>query len=166
MNVLVSAASKHGATQEIASAIADELRDAGLSVDLDDPDAVDSVAPYEAVVLGSAVYGGRWLEPARRFTERHHADLRSLSVWLFSSGPIGTPLAPTEDAADGLRLLAELGAREHRTFAGRVNASELSWVEQTITGMVKAPDGDFRDWDAIRSWAADIARAVAPGAWH
>lgn len=166
MNVLVCAASKHGATQEIASAIADELRDAGLSVDLHEPDAVDSVAPYEAVVLGSAIYAGRWLEPARRFTERHQAELRSLPVWLFSSGPIGTPLAPTEEAADGARLLRELAAREHRTFAGRVNASELSWVEQTITRMVKAPDGDFRDWDAIRSWAADIARTLAPDARH
>lgn len=77
-----------------------------------------------------------------------------------------TPLVPTEEAADGARLLAELAAIEHRTFPGRVNASELSWVEQTITRMVKTPDGDFRDWDAIRSWAADIARALAPGARH
>jgi hypothetical protein len=25
---------------------------------------------------------------------------------------------------------------------------------------VKAPDGDFRDWDEIRAWASGIARAV------
>lgn len=120
-----------------------------------------SLDGYDAVVLGSAVYTGRWLEASRRFSERHHAALRARPTWLFSSGPIGQPLAPTEEPVDGLRLLAELGARDHRTFAGRINASDLNWVERTVTRMVKAPDGDFRDWDAIRDWGASIAKELA-----
>ncbi len=160
-NVLVSVASKHGATREIAHAIADELGRAGLSVDLDEPDAVDSVTPYAAVVLGSAVYAGRWLDSARRFADRHQAELRVRDVWLFSSGPVGTPLAPTEETGDGRSLFARLEARDHRTFAGRVDGSELSWVERTITHMISAPDGDFRDWAVIRDWATGIARHLS-----
>jgi hypothetical protein len=26
--------------------------------------------------------------------------------------------------------------------------------------MVKAPDGDFRDWEAVRTWADEIAAAL------
>jgi menaquinone-dependent protoporphyrinogen oxidase len=160
MNVLVTAASKHGATREIAEAIAEALTAKGLTVDLVDPDQVRSVASYDAVVVGSGIYAGRWLEPARHLTERFHGDLRTRPVWLFSSGPIGEPLAPTEEPADGLRLVRQLGAREHRVFPGRLNSEDLGWVERTITGMLKAPNGDFRDWHAIRAWADEIALAL------
>jgi menaquinone-dependent protoporphyrinogen oxidase len=162
MNVLVTVASRHGATSGIADAIAEELRDAGLTVARRDPAEVDDVTAYGAVVLGSGVYAGRWLDHARRFTERHFAELRSRPVWLFSSGPIGEPLAPLEESTDGTRLLRELDARGHRTFAGRIDSAELGFVERTITRMVKAPDGDFRDWDAIRAWAREIAVALRP----
>jgi menaquinone-dependent protoporphyrinogen oxidase len=163
MHILVTVASRHGATTEIGMAIADELRRASHEVDVRDPADVASLDGYDAVVLGSAVYAGRWLESARRFSERHQPALRARPVWIFSSGPIGEPLAPTEEAADGLRLVTELAAHEHRTFAGRVNASDLGWVERTITRMVKAPDGDFRDWAAIRAWSSEIAASlIAP----
>ena len=162
MKILVTTASKHGATAEIGDAIAGKLREHDLEVEVREPGDVTSLDGYGAVILGSAVYAGRWMDGARRFSERHHQALRRLPVWLFSSGPIGDPLEPTQEPADGQRLLGELEAREHRVFAGRVNSSDLGWVERTITKMVKAPDGDFRDFDAIRSWAAEIAEQLAP----
>lgn len=162
MKILVTTASKHGSTAEIGDAIAGKLREHDLEVEVVEPGDVPSLDGYDAVVLGSAVYAGRWMDTARRFSERHHAALHGVPVWLFSSGPIGDPLEPAEEPADGKRLLAALGAREHRTFPGRVNSAELGWVEKTITKMVKAADGDFRDFDAIRVWAADIAEQLAP----
>ena len=159
-SILVSAASRHGSTREIAQAIAESLRSAGLTVDVVDPDRVGSVEAYDAVVLGSGIYAGRWLEAARRLTERHRAELKGRPVWLFSSGPIGEPLTPVEEPRDGVRLVSELRAREHRVFAGRLDPSELGWVERTITGMVEAPNGDFRDWREIRGWAEEIAAAI------
>lgn len=162
MKILVTTASKHGATAEIGDAIAGKLREHDLHVEVHEPADVTSLDGYDAVILGSAVYAGRWMHGARRFSERHHQALQRLPVWLFSSGPIGTPLEPTQEPPDGHRLLGELVAREHRVFAGRVNASDLGWVERTITKMVKASDGDFRDFDAIRSWAAEIAEQLAP----
>lgn len=164
MKILVTAASKHGATAEIADWIADTLRADGIEVDRPDPDAVTEIGSYDAVVIGSAIYAGRWLEPARHLTERHHAALKTMPLWLFSSGPIGDPFTPSEEPRDGRRLRAELGAREHRVLPGRLNDEELGWVERTITGMLKAPDGDFRDPDAVRAWARDIAAALATSA--
>lgn len=162
MKILVAVASKHGATAEIGEAVAEAVREGGHEAEVTGPERVDALAGYDAVVLGSAVYAGRWMDTARRFVERHHAELKTLPVWLFSSGPIGTPLAPTEESADGLRLAHELAARAHRTFPGRIDPAALSWVERTITRMVKAPDGDFRDWQAVRTWGAEIARSLAP----
>jgi menaquinone-dependent protoporphyrinogen oxidase len=161
MKILVTTASKHGATAEIGDAIAGKLREHDLEVEVHEPGDVTSLDGYDAVILGSAIYAGRWLDTARRFSERHHAALRGLPVWLFSSGPIGDPLEPAEESIDGHRLLGELEAREHRTFPGRVHSSELGWVERTITKMVKSPDGDFRDFDAIRIWASEIGDEVA-----
>lgn len=162
MKILVTTASKHGATAEIGDAIAGKLREHEFEVEVHEPGDVASLDGYDAVILGSAVYAGRWMDSARRFSERHHAALRRLPVWLFSSGPIGDPPQPEEEPADGRRLRAELEAREHRVFAGRVNNADLGWVERTITKMVKAPDGDFRDFDTIRTWAAGIAGQLAP----
>jgi menaquinone-dependent protoporphyrinogen oxidase len=42
-----------------------------------------------------------------------------------------------------------------------LDRSGLNIVERSIVGVVKAPDGDYRDWDAIRAWAAAIAAALA-----
>src|SRR5581483_8068768 len=88
MTVLVTAASRHGGTAEIAAAIGRVLRERGVVADVVPVEDVDSLAEYDAVVLGSGVYVGRWLESARTFVDRHGNDLAARPVWLFSSGPI------------------------------------------------------------------------------
>lgn len=161
MRVLVTAASKHGATTDIAEAIATVLREAGLDTDLAAPEQVAAVEPYDAVILGSAVYAGRWVDAARAFADRHANALATRPVWLFSSGPIGDPPKPAEDPPEVAGLVERLAAREHRVFAGRIERDELGFVERTITKVVGAAEGDFRDWDAIRDWAKAIAAELA-----
>jgi menaquinone-dependent protoporphyrinogen oxidase len=89
MKILVTVASRHGATKEIAEAIARELAERGLEVTVSPVQEVDSIQGYDAVVLGSAVYLGKWMKPAKAFAAREAAGLSSVPVWLFSSGPIG-----------------------------------------------------------------------------
>jgi len=161
MKILVTTASKHGATGEIGEIIAGILRDAGLEVETHAPQDVTALDGYGAVVLGSAVYSGHWLEPARTFAEAHATDLASLPVWLFSSGPIGDPPLPEGEAAEGVALASRLGAREHRTFSGSLDRSRLGLVERAVTGVLRAPDGDFRDLGEIGAWADAIADALA-----
>ena len=75
MRILVTVASRHGATAEIGEKIGSILRDAGHDVVVEPPQAVAALDGFDAVVLGSAVYAGRWIDDARRFAERHHARL-------------------------------------------------------------------------------------------
>ena len=160
MNVLISVASKHGVTGEIGDILAAVLGAAGIEVEERRPQDVVSVDPYDAVILGSAVYTGRWLEPARAFGERLASELSTRPVWLFSSGPLGDPPIPVAEPPDALALSERIGAREHRSLAGRLERAELGFLERAITKAVRAPDGDFRDWVGIRSWAAEIASSL------
>ena len=70
MKVLVTAASKNGATDAIAHAIAEALAERGLDVTVAPPEHAGSIEDFDAVVLGSAVYTGHWLEPAKKLTHR------------------------------------------------------------------------------------------------
>ena len=160
MRVLVTAASRHGTTAEIAEAIAEVLRKASIEVDVLAPEAVDTVDPYDAVVLGSGVYAGHWLAPAKAFVERHEEGLRYRAVFLFSSGPLGDPPKPVEDPADVAAIDVATGAMDHRVFAGRLVESELGRAERIVIKVVRAPFGDFREWDDITWWASEIARFV------
>jgi menaquinone-dependent protoporphyrinogen oxidase len=160
MRVLVTAASKYGATAEIAAAIAEELDKHGLEATVLPPEEVNGVDGYDAVVVGSAVYAGHWLKPARELVERHADALAGRPVWLFSSGPVGDPPKPQEDPVDVADLLAATGAREHRVFAGKLVRKQLSFPERAIVSALRVPEGDFRDWTEIHQWAAGIADAV------
>jgi menaquinone-dependent protoporphyrinogen oxidase len=156
MRVLVSAASRHGSSAEIARTIGDVLASAGLDVTVAAPRDVAAVEEFDAVVLGSGVYAGHWLEDAKALVARYHAHLAERPVWLFSSGPLGDPLAPAGDPADAVPMLEATLARDHRVFGGRLSRRDLSFPEKLIVSAVRAPEGDFRQWDDIRAWATEI----------
>jgi len=158
MRILVAHASKHGATAEIAGTVADVLRAHGHVVDLREASDELGLDCYEAVVIGSAVYTGRWLAPARRLAERARTELAGHPVWLFSSGPIGDPPKPDEDPVDV--AVSAVDAVEHRRFAGRLERARLGFVDRAVVAALRAPDGDFRDPEEIRGWAAEIAAAL------
>ena len=162
MRALVTVASKHGATGEIGEVVAGVLRDAGIEVATAAPDVAIDPSDYDAIVLGSAVYAGRWLAPARVFATRHADDLARRPLWLFSSGPIGEPPKPAGESPEGTTLAEQLSARDHHTFAGRLDCEQLGFLERTVTKALGAPSGDFRDWEAVRAWADSIVSALAP----
>ena len=144
--VLVAAESRHGSTREVAGAIAGHLTTAGCRVDLLTLEEIGALRPYDGVVLGSGMYLGRWLLPARRFVAERSDEMRACAVWLFSSGPVGSPPFPApETAFDPAGLMEATGARGHRLFA---------------RGTGRDSPGDTRDWAAIEAWADEIAAAV------
>lgn len=160
MKVLVSAASKHGATTEIAAEVGAALHAAGVEAFVVAPAEVVSVDGYDAAVIGSAVYVGHWLEAARMLVEREQEALRAIPVWLFSSGPIGDPPKPVEEPAEAAPLAQLIGARGHRVFAGEVDRKKLGFGERAVVAAVRAPDGDFRPWGEIEAWAREIAASL------
>ena len=136
------------------------LSERGLEVEVIPIEAAASLDAYDAVVAGSAVYAGRWMKTARGFIERNAAALAARPVWLFSSGPIGDPPKPGEDPVDVSSLVELAGARDHHVFAGKLDRGRMSFGERAIVMALRAPDGDFRDWDDVRTWASSIADAL------
>jgi menaquinone-dependent protoporphyrinogen oxidase len=160
MKVLVTAATKHGATGEIAQAIAQTLRDYGLDSTVLPPEQVEAVDGYHAVLTGSAGCAGRWLRSAKELADRWGSALTARPVWPFSSGPVGDPPKPEEDPVDVAEVLAVTAAREHRLVAGRLDRKRLTFPEKMIVSALHAPEGDFRAWTEITTWAATIAAAL------
>ena len=159
--VLVSVASGHGSTTEIARVVGDTLAAHNIAVDIVPPAAVDSVEDYDAVILGSAVYTGHWLAPARDFAFRFGSSLAVRPVWLFSSGPVGDAPADREPA-EVTRIRQAIPVRGHWMFAGKLDPRALSVMERTSLAVFRhgALPGDFRDWDVITEWAQTIAASL------
>lgn len=162
MRILVTAATKYGATGEIAQAIGAVLSERGLDTTVVPPEQVQGLDDYDAVVLGSAVYAGHWLQPARELVDRSSEALAARPVWLFSSGPIGDPPKPEEDPVDVAEIMGATKAREHRVFAGKLVKRQLSFPDKAIASALRVPEGDFRDWEEVKAWAAGIADAQRP----
>ncbi|SFF72793.1 flavodoxin domain-containing protein [Blastococcus tunisiensis] len=166
LRVLVVVASKHGATRGIAEVLTDALtasgagQRAGLTAALYDAAHAPAPAHVDAVVIGSAVYAGRWREEARDYVTAHAAQLRTTPVWLFSSGPIGAPPFPPDEPHDVHPLGQLVGARGHRVFPGRLDMELLSIGERAMVTAMRAPLGDFRDPEAVRAWAGKLAQEL------
>jgi len=160
--VLIAYATKYGATAEIAEKIAQALRDGGLLVEVSSVERIKDLSPYKAVVLGSAIYIGKWRKEAVRFLQANERALTERPVWLFSSGPAGE--GDPVELLRGWRLPEDLqpvadriGPRDIAVFHGDVNESKLNFIEKRMIKMVESPVGDFRDWEAIAAWASAIA---------
>lgn len=160
MKVLVTAASDHGATAEIAQAIGRALEERGISVTVGPVEEVQDVEEFDAFVVGSAVYTGHWLRRARKFVEDHAQTMSGRPVWLFSSGPIGDPPRPEEESVDTLPLVMAVHAQGHRIFGGKLDRSTLGFAERAICTALRAPEGDFRDFAEIRGWGLGIAESL------
>ena len=158
MRVLVTAASKHGATAEIANIIGAVLKTEGVDADVIEPEKVESVEGYDAVVLGSGVYAGHWLKPAKEFVDRHETELRERPLFVFSSGPVGEPPKESDEPAEIDRIDAATHPVDHQIFGGRLTPSQLGPFEKIVIKVVKAPMLDDRPWDEIADWAKEIAR--------
>jgi menaquinone-dependent protoporphyrinogen oxidase len=161
-NVLVVYASKHGATREIAEAVAAELRAGGCAADCRAAQDAVELDGYDAVVLGSATYIKRWRREARHFLREHRAALADRPLWLFSSGPVGEqdPDPAWLEPRAVLEAAEQLGARDHVVFGGRVPADPHNVVERAMARNTPAEVADRRDWEQIRAWARSIAQDV------
>ena len=163
--VLVAYATKYGATAEIAERIGQTLRQAGLPTAVQPADRVKDLAPYRAVVLGSAVYMFHWRKQAVKFLKANEKALSERPVWLFSSGP--TSGGDPEAFLEGVKLpksvqpIADrIRPRDVAIFYGVLDPKRMNPFEKWIIGRIKAPLGDFRNWDSVNAWAAAISDAL------
>jgi menaquinone-dependent protoporphyrinogen oxidase len=162
--VLVAYATKRGSTREVAEAVAATLTDQGLDVDVEAASSVASIASYDAVVLGGALYTGRWHRDARAFLERHRVALATREVAVFGMGP---QTLDEQDVAGSRAQLDRALARMPEVvpvavaiFGGVVDPDRLRFPFNRM------PASDARDWDAIEAWAKEVAAAFERVARH
>jgi menaquinone-dependent protoporphyrinogen oxidase len=157
--ILVAYATKMAGTKEIAEAIGERIRSAAHEVVVLDAADVTTVAPYKAVVLGSALYAGRWRPEAVKLLKRNADLLAHKPVWLFHSGPLGPEQVPQRAPRKVRELAARIGAEEPATFGGRLTPDTA--VGFLAKKMAQGPvAGDYRDWEAIELWAYKIAQQL------
>lgn len=165
MPTLIAYASRYGSTREIAEVLGRELRGAGLAVDVRPAGEVARIEGYRAVVLGSALYSGGWLEDARELLESFQDDLAARPVWLFSSGPT-VPGDPAEALGgwtypeDLHALVARVRPRDIALFAGKIDPDALNLQDWLINRSMRGVAGDYRSWPRIEAWAQHIADAL------
>ncbi|MFE4833890.1 flavodoxin domain-containing protein [Arthrobacter sp. NPDC056691] len=163
MTVLVAYASALGSTREIAQHVASRMAAALGEVECRSVDEVESVAGYEAVLVGSAIHNQAWLPPAVQFLSQHAPGLAERPVWAFSVG-----------MADGLpKLFRNRGAvlqqqrleqtqfqdvqlRGHAVFSGVYQASQLPAVLRALFRLTGGRFGDLRDWAAVDAWTDQV----------
>jgi menaquinone-dependent protoporphyrinogen oxidase len=166
-NVLVTYGSRSGSTAEIANKIAEVLRTKGENVTVLPVAGVTDLSPYNAVVLGSAVYVGHWMAEAVDFLKTHEEALSTRPVWIFSSGPTGQG-DPVERMhgwrfPEAQQAIADrIKPHEIVLFHGKIDMHDLNFGEKIMIRALGAPTGDFRDWNAITAWAEGIAQVLRP----
>lgn len=165
IKVLVAYATRHGSTTDIAEKIGDTLQSNGLQADVLSIADISTLAGYQAIVLGSAVYAGQWEKEAVDFLTRNERSLAEVPTWFFSSGPTGEgdalELVKGWRFPETLLSIADrIHPRDMTVFHGEINSDRLSFGEKLIVKGVRAKIGDFRDWEAIKKWAIGVAEAI------
>jgi len=154
--VLITYATRAGATAEIAAAIAETLAARGCTVDVKPVKEKPKLDDYAAVVLGSAIRMGGWLPEAVDFVKANQAALNSMPVALFTVHMLNSGDDEASRAARAAYLNAVrplLQDAETVYFEGKMDFSRLSFLDKVIAKMVKAVEADRRDWGQIKQWA-------------
>lgn len=171
LRVLVLHASGVGSTAELARFVGEVLRERGHEVDVhavaDMTDAALQLPTYDRIVLGSAIRYDRWLPEMRRFVEAHGELLATRPVSaFFTCLALSRPTGEAQAAgyAERVRaLFAPATELEVQGFAGVLDLKKLPFVQRWLLGAIAAfngvPEGDYRDWGAVRAWAEALAPA-------
>ncbi len=160
MKALVTAASRHGSTREIAQWIAEALEEQGIDADVRDPREVADLTDYEVVIAGSAIYVGQWLGDARDFVERFAQELQARKVWLFSSGLADAPAKDANGTPSLKSRMERTQAVAHRHFPGKLDVLQLSLAERAAIMAARGKYGDSRDAQSVKDWARGIGEIL------
>jgi menaquinone-dependent protoporphyrinogen oxidase len=164
--VLVAYASYCGTTGGVAEAIGKVLCDRGAVVDVRLVKNVGDLSSYQAAVIGSATRSASWWPEAISFVEGHKKMLSRIPVAYFL-----TCLALVKDTEESrrtarsymepvLKAVPEVKPVDMGFFPGALDYSKLNLMYRTVMkykmGKKGVPEGDFRDWTAIRTWAEGL----------
>jgi menaquinone-dependent protoporphyrinogen oxidase len=161
-NILIAYASAYGSTGGVAEAIGKELCRKGAKVDVFLMKNVKNLSSYQGVVVGSAIYRGKWMPEAVNFVRGHAEILQQVPVAYFMV--CMTMRQPTEENRRKalafldpvLQTIPQVKPVDIAPFAGAMHYNNLSWLNKTVIQSKGGSEGDFRDWKAIQTWAQGL----------
>ncbi len=160
-SVLVGYATSYGSTQEVAEVVASTLDEGEYKVDLLPMRDVNTLAGYNAVVIGAPLFIFRWHKDAHRFLKRHRKELMERPVAIFALGPIQDPYNEKEWQDSNAQLDKELAKYpwltpvDREMFGGKYDPKVLRFPLKMFAG--NEPASDIRDWKAISTWASSLS---------
>lgn len=161
MKALVVYSTKTGCTEGVAERIGKELAAHGVAVDVMAADKAPSPEAYDAVVVGSGIRAGQWHSSAKAWFSAHADALRELPVAMYTCClTMADDAEKTEEVrayTDSLLAGSGIEPIDIGLFAGWNEPKAFGFAERTILKVMKAPQGDFRDWDAIDEWTRGVA---------
>ena len=159
--VLVVYGTGTGCTAGIAERIGRAVAATGASVEVVAAKDAPDPALYDAILVGSGIRAGNWHAPVKTWVAKNAQTLKGKPV-AFYTACLALATDPTK--VDDVRactdpIVAETGVRpvDVGTFAGWNEPKKFSFLERMIMKMMKAPEGDFRDWAAIDAWSEKMA---------
>lgn len=166
--ILVAYATAAGSTAEVARAIAEELSGGGM-VEVRPAKEVQDLSPYRAVVVGSGIRAGQVYRAALAFLERHQEALGKVPLAYFI-----VCLTMKEDTEENRQEVEGYVDQMRQKvpqaqpvgvglFAGKLDYKAIPFPFRLILKAMKADEGDFRDWDAIRAWGASLRPRLLGG---
>lgn len=162
-NILVGYATRYGSTAETASFIGEILKKTGNHVDIRLIMEVTDPESYDIIILGSPLYMGKWLVEARDFVHRYRYILQERPLYIFSCGyslreRTDASLKSGEAALDAVRMY--VNPEDVAFFPGKVSMETLNPQDRAIVTIGGTTSGDFRNWDAVRTWAENIRELI------
>jgi menaquinone-dependent protoporphyrinogen oxidase len=167
--ILITYASRTGSTAQIAEAIGKTLSEGGAQVDVLPMNAIKDLSAYRAVVAGSAIRGSKWLPEAMQFVQTHRSTLARKPFAMFTVC-ITLAMKNAENYRTGVAgwvapVRALVKPLDEGYFAGMLDFSKLpvNWDTLMLRLTVALgifPQGDHRDWNAIRSWAKGLSSTL------
>ena len=171
--VLVAYASRCGSTGEVAEAMGQALCNNGVAADVRLVENVKDLSSYQSVVVGSAIRRSKWLPEAVEFGEENRDFLKEVSVAYFltcltlSRNTEETRLKANAYLEPVFNAVPQVQPVNTGLFAGVLDYSKLSWgmrmVMRRKMDKFGVKEGDYRDWDAIRTWTSSVRSRLLPG---
>lgn len=169
-NILVAYASQGGSTAGIAEAIGQTLYINSAHVDVLPYKSVTNLNQYQAVVCGSAVHSGKWMPEAMEFIERHHSALRQIPTAVFQ---VCMMLASKNEQYRRMvpgwlePIREKISPSAEGNFAGALWPDKYAKFSERLglrifLASVKLKAGDYRDWEAVRTWAESARGILVP----
>jgi len=164
--VLIAFATRYGSTKEVAEFIAEKIKEREIEAEISNIIDISSLEGYDAVIIGSPIYMGKWLKEGVHFVQQFSESLNRVPVALFS---VGATLKDKNEKNIKIAeksfdvLLPYTNPVMTGLFAGKIDKSNMNFVDKQILKIVKPEEGDFRNFDEISVWTDNLIETFRKG---